>query len=126
MRASWVIMGLLLASCTSRIETIEPGPDGYSAIRFLKPVQVRDHAVNIFRFSPGMVLVADRELSPGHKLYCGPVYINNGIAETCVDIVPEGIVIGPGHWQQVIRPIPPDSYESFMLSAQRLPQERKN
>jgi hypothetical protein len=115
-----VTMGLLIA--LSACEDIQPikdaPPGGYDAIRFLRPVSVRDHGINIINFSTGSVVVADHQSQSG-PVYCGLVGINTAYGATPYCFGLEGdrtLILNPGDLlKEVRREIPADSIERFHM-----------
>ena len=114
------ITPLMLSGCASYQQAsgpIEPPPDGYEAVRFKRPVSVRDHAVNILTFTTGSTFVADRKFQYG-TVYCGNTLVNDSLSPVPECIALEGdrtLVLRPNSIYTVRREIPADSIERFRI-----------
>jgi hypothetical protein len=116
------LIGLLIALCGCASYDLNSGPieppaEGFQAIRFRRPVIVRDHAINILTFTTGSTFVADRQFQYG-TVYCGHALVNNilGTLPECVAL--EGdttLVLRPDSIYIVRREIPAGSVERFRM-----------
>ena len=101
-----------LLGCAS-VKNVEPGPDGYNAIKFLRTVQVRDHAINLYTFPANAVFIEDRfgDFAP---IYCGQATINDDphVLSICVGIKGSNVlVLAPGSmFKEVDRVVPNGSF----------------
>ena len=119
MKNSIVALGLLitLGACNAG-GPINPPAEGYEAIRFKRPVSVRDHGINTITFITGSTLVADHQSRSG-QVYCGMVIINDLYSTKPYCFGVEGdrtLIDGPGDILKAVRrEIPPDSIERIRM-----------
>jgi hypothetical protein len=78
-----------------RMKSIEKPHGGYKAIQFTEFTTVKDHAINVYAFGAGTILVNDREID-GVPFYCGQLTINSGVMEGCFVFEGDTVVIGYG------------------------------
>lgn len=111
-------MALPLSACAIQVDPAPAPPDGYDAIQFLETVKVRDHAVNMFTFQVGTVLVADMRTKDG-PAYCGAVHMNEVPVFSCFGFRPPGtLVIAPtAGFKEVDRPLDPQSFERIKVKS---------
>ena len=110
---------LLLCSCTIggypiRMKPLQPTEQGYEAVRFRRFTTVPDHAINVFAFSAGTVLVKDRQMD-GVPYYCGLSSVNQMSGEFCYVIEGQTLILGYGTFKEVRRDLG-DGIEHIMIA----------
>ncbi len=122
--AVMLLMGLCACSVS---QTLTPPTEGYAAVRFKQPVDVRDHAVNIYTFPTGSAFVADHQFPNGvdGPIYCG-IALRNGVlfsVPTCFAlqgdttlILNAGCALPSALGCRVSREIPAGSFEKFRMT----------
>ena len=113
LRKSLTLLGLaaLLLGCADTVQPIAQPPEGYDAIRFLRTVVVRDHAVNDITFAAGSVFLSDR-LDTRGKFYCGQFQVGVQVIAACLKArAPQTLILVHPLGFEIERPLPAGTFE---------------
>ena len=99
-------------ACAEEVKPIAQPEGGYDAVRFVRTVEVSDHAIGSFVFNADSVFISDR-LSDRGKVYCGTVTYNSAAWPTCIRAEPPNtIFVQVGmRWTERAREVPPGTFE---------------
>lgn len=100
-------------ACTPATTPLTPVASGYKVIEFTRPVDLKDHGINTYRFATKTQLIADRYGEDGTPRYCGMVQINRDprVSNLCFGFqAPSTLVINPDTFAKVQRPLPDGSF----------------
>lgn len=101
----------MLVGCADTMQPIAQPPEGYDAIRFLRTVVVRDHAVNDITFVAGSVFLSDR-LDTRGKFYCGQFQVGIQVIAACMKVrAPQTLILVHPLGFEIERPLPAGTFE---------------
>lgn len=116
-----IFCGIVLLACLgcAPVTTpLTPDPEGYKAIEFTRPVDLKDHAINTYRFATKTQLIGDRYGEDGQPRYCGQLQINRDprVSSLCFGFkAPASLIINPGTFAEVERPLPSGSFRVISI-----------